>query len=348
MMQLGFKLSSEEFGPRVLVDLAERAEAAGFDFALISDHFHPWTDAQGQSPFVWSVLGAIARATTRMRIGTAVTCPTIRMHPAIIAQAAATTASLMEGRFFLGLGTGENLNEHVVGHGWPSPDIRLAMLREAVAVLQLLWQGGMQSFHGEYFTVEDARLYSLPEQPPALMMAASKPGAAELAAETGDAMINTEIDADLVRAFERQGGAKKPRYVEMTTCWAKSVNQGRRVAHEIWGLAALDGMLFTELPTPALFESALKPVSPSAVAAAVVCGPDPQPYLQKIQQAERAGYTHVCLHQVGPEQLGFIDFCANELLPQFQRKTATGNGGARSPQSSAGKASPGRLRAAAR
>ena len=178
MIELGYKLSSEEFGPADLVRYAVGAERAGFRFALISDHFHPWTDRQGQSPFVWTVIGAIANATTRLRLGTAVTCPTIRVHPAIIAQAAATTAALMKGRFFLGLGTGENLNEHVIGRGWPSPDVRLEMLAEAIKAMRLLWEGGAQSFHGRYYTVEDARLYTLPDRRPDLMIAASNPGAA--------------------------------------------------------------------------------------------------------------------------------------------------------------------------
>jgi G6PDH family F420-dependent oxidoreductase len=315
MTRLGYKLSSEEFGPADLVRFATLAEAAGFEFALVSDHFHPWTNRQGQSPFVWTVLGALAHATTRLRIGTAVTCPTIRVHPAIVAQAAATTAAYMGDRFFLGVGTGENLNEHVVGRGWPSPDVRLAMLEEAVGVLHLLWEGGSRSFHGRYYTVEDARLYTLPAKPPSLMIAASKPGAAELAARHGDAMINTEVDDELIRAFEAAGGTAKHRFVEMTVCWAEDEREARATAHETWGLAALEGMLFTELPTPQLFEAAMKPLSEDAVAEAVICGPDPEPYLEKIRKAGDAGYTHVCLHQVGPEQEGFIDFFQRQILP---------------------------------
>jgi coenzyme F420-dependent glucose-6-phosphate dehydrogenase len=327
MVNLGYKLSSEEFGPTDLVRFAARAERSGFEFALISDHFHPWTDRQGQSPFVWSILGAIANVTTRLRIGTAVTCPTIRVHPAIVAQAAATTAALMNGRFFLGVGTGENLNEHVVGRGWPSPDVRLAMLEEAVQVLQLLWEGGMKSFHGRYYAVEDARLYTLPDEPPALMIAASNPGAAELAARAGDAMMNTEVEGDLIRRFNGAGGDDKPRFVEMTVCWAKDERRARQTAHEIWALAALEGMLFTELSTPSLFESALAPVTEDAVAEKVVYGPDPRPYLEKIEEAQRTGYTHLCLHQVGSEQEAFLDFCEREILPAFgeQHRTTQGD-----------------------
>ncbi len=317
MVNLGYKLSSEEFNACDLVRWALRAERAGFDFALISDHFHPWTDRQGQSPFVWSVLGAIAQATTRIRVGTAVTCPTIRVHPAIIAQAAATTASLMEGRFFLGVGTGENLNEHVIGQGWPPPEVRLQMLEEAIHVLRLLWAGEATSFHGNYYVVDNARLYTLPKEPPDLMVAASRPHAADLAGRVGDAMINTETEGKLVKEFARAGGADKPRFVEMTVCWAPDEGKARKTAHEVWGLAALKGMLFTELPTPKLFECALAPVKQEDIGAAIVCGPDPRAYVEKINHAEKAGYTHVCLHQVGPEQEAFMAFCERELLPEF-------------------------------
>jgi len=233
-MDIGYKLSSEEFGPADLVRFAVRAEQAGFEFGLISDHFHPWTDRQGHSPFVWTVIGAIAQATTRLRVGTAVTCPTIRIHPAIVAHAAATTAALMGERFFLGVGTGENLNEHVVGRGWPSPDVRLEMFEEAITVIRLLWEGGTKSHHGRYYTVEDARLYTLPDKRPPLMVAASKPGAAELAGRLGDAMINTEVDEDLIHRFEEAGGGDdEPRYVELSACWAKDERRARKTAHEV-------------------------------------------------------------------------------------------------------------------
>src|SRR5215207_8917843 len=220
MPKLGYALSSEEHGPLELVRNAARAEQAGFEFALISDHFHPWTDRQGQSPFVWSVIGGIAEATERLRLGTGVTCPTIRTHPAIIAHAAATSAVLMEGRFTLGLGTGENLNEHVVGEGWPAPDERLSMLEEAIEVIRLLWEGGYQTHRGEYFEVEQARLYSLPDEPPDIALAAAKPLAAELAGRVADAFINTSPDSEPIEQFESAGGKGKPKYGQITGCSA--------------------------------------------------------------------------------------------------------------------------------
>jgi coenzyme F420-dependent glucose-6-phosphate dehydrogenase len=318
MVEVGYKLSSEEFGPQDLVEYAVRAERAGFAFALISDHFHPWTDRQGQSPFVWGVLGAIARATTRLCVGTAVTCPTIRIHPAIVAQAAATAAALMPGRFILGVGTGENLNEHIVGRGWPSADVRLEMLEEAIEVLRLLWGGGTKTHRGHHYTVEDARLYTVPKEPPQLMVAASKPRAAEVAGRLGDAMINTQAERSLIERFHAAGGAGKPCHVELTVCWAASERQARKTAHEIWALAALEGPLFTELALPAHFEAAFKPITEKQVAEAVICGPDPQKHVDAIRKAARAGYTHVCVHQVGPEQEAFLDFYEQKVLPRFR------------------------------
>jgi G6PDH family F420-dependent oxidoreductase len=326
MIEIGYKLSSEEFGPTDLVRYARRAEQAGFGFALISDHFHPWSDRQGQSPFVWSVLGAVAQATARLRVGTAVTCPTIRIHPAIVAQAAATTAALFNGRFFLGVGTGENLNEHVVGRGWPSGEIRLAMLEEAITVIRLLWEGGTKSHHGTWYTVEDARLYTLPKEPPPIMVAASKPLAAELAGRAGDAMINTEVDEDLLARFDGTGGRGNPRYVETTVCWAKDERRARKTAHEIWPLSALGGPLFTELAQPSHFEAAFEPITEDKVAEAVVCGPDVDRHVEAIRKAEKAGYTHCCLHQVGPDQAGFIEFYEREVFPALGRRKVARRG----------------------
>src|SRR5436309_4330280 len=210
-MELGYTLSSEEHPPNDLVRNARAAEEAGFEFLTISDHFHPWVDAQGQSPFVWSVIGAVAHATERIRLGTGVTCPTIRIHPAIIAQAAATSQVMSEGRFFLGVGTGEELNEHVTGARWPGPQERLEMLEEAIGVLRLLWEGGYQSHYGKHYTVEQARIFTLPDEPPEIAVAASQPNAAELASRVGDALIAVAPDEELVKTF----GKEKPRYGQL-------------------------------------------------------------------------------------------------------------------------------------
>jgi coenzyme F420-dependent glucose-6-phosphate dehydrogenase len=315
-LQIGYKLSSEEFGPADLVRYAVLAEQAGFEFALISDHFHPWCDRQGQSPFVWSVLGAVARATTRLRVGTGVTCPTIRIHPAIIAHAAATVAAMMPGRFFLGVGSGENLNEHVLGDKWPPTPVRREMLEEAVAVIRLLWKGDLQSHRGRYYQVENARLYTLPDRPPPLMVAASGPKAAQLAGRIGDGLVTTDPDPDLLQTFRRSGGRGKPAYVEQTVCWGESEDRARKTAHEIWSLSALDGPLFTELALPSHFEAAFKPLTEEAVAEAVVCGPSRARHIEALRKVARAGYTHVCVHQIGSQQEDFIRFYQEEVLPE--------------------------------
>jgi coenzyme F420-dependent glucose-6-phosphate dehydrogenase len=318
-VELGYKLSSEEFGPRDLVRQAAMAEEAGFTFAMISDHFHPWSDRQGQSPFVWSVLGGIAQATERLRVGTAVTCPTIRMHPAIVAHAAATAAAMMPGRFLLGVGAGENLNEHVLGAKWPPTDVRQEMLEEAVAVIRRLWEGGLQSFRGRYYQVENARLYTLPNEPPPILVAGSGPKAAALAGRIGDGFVTTDPDRELCETFRTSGGGDKPRYVEMTVCWAETEARARKTAHEIWPLSALEGPLFTELALPSHFEAAFKMVTEDKVAQAVICGPDPEPHLEEIRKAARAGYTHVFVHQVGPAQKEFMRFYREEVIPHAGR-----------------------------
>lgn len=322
-VRLGYKLSSEERGPQDLVRLAGMAEEHGFSFALISDHFHPWTDRQGQSPFVWSVIGGIAQATRRLELGTAVTCPTVRMHPALVAQAAATCALMMDGRFFLGLGTGENLNEHIVGQGWPETEVRQDRLVEAVQVIRRLWTGDNVSHHGRHFTVENARLYSRPDAPPPLLLAVGGPRTADLAGQVADGMIGTDPSADAIHRFQRAGGAGKPRYAELTVCWARSESVARRTAREVWPTAAMESSLSWELPLPAHFEAVAELVTEDAVSESVICGPDPERYLAGLATYAEAGYDHVCLHQVGPDQAGFMRFFQRELLPRV-RSVLTG------------------------
>ncbi len=316
MPELGYTLSSEEHPPNDLVRFAKRAEEVGFTYALVSDHYHPWVDAQGHSPFVWATLGGVANATERLRLGTGVTCPTIRMHPALVAQAAATTAAMMPGRFFLGLGTGENLNEHVVGARWPGGDERLAMLVEAIDVIRLLWQGGEQTHRGRHYTVEDARVYTLPDELPPLLVAASKPKAAELAARN-DGLIGVAPERSLVEAFEAAGGAGKPRYGQVHVCWAESEEAARQTAFEQWPNAGIAGELSQELPLPRHFEQAAQMTTPDEIAQTVVCGPDVERYAEMIGKYEEAGFDHVYLHQIGPDQEGFLRFAERELLPRY-------------------------------
>jgi G6PDH family F420-dependent oxidoreductase len=318
MVEIGYKLSSEEHAPNDLVEQARRAEEVGFTFAVIADHYHPWVDRQGQAAFVWSVLGAVAHATSHLRVATGVTCPTVRIHPAIIAQAAATVAAMMPGRFMLGVGSGENLNEHILGDRWPPADVRLEMLEEAVSVIRLLWQGGSQDHHGRHYTVENARVYSLPDELPPILVAASGPRAAEAAGRFGDGFVGTSPKAELLEKFDAAGGAGKPRYGEVGVCWAGDEAEARRTAHAYWPNAAIKGELSQELPTPTHFEQAAGMVTEDDVAETVVCGPDPERHLEGIQEYVDAGYTHVWVHQIGPDQEGFFRFYEREVLPKLR------------------------------
>ena len=314
-VELGYALSSEEHAPADLVANARAAEEAGFGFALISDHYHPWVDVQGHSAFVWSAIGAIAQATERLRLGTGVTCPMIRIHPAIVAHAAATCACLMPGRFFLGVGTGENLNEHILGDKWPAPDERLEMLEESVEVMRLLWQGGYQTHRGKHYTVENARVFDLPEQPVEIAVAAMQPLAAELAGRIGDAYVNTSPDRELVERFDGAGGQGKPKYGQVTVCWAETKEQAKETAWKQWPNAAIQGAASQELPLPEHFEQLAESASPDDLEDALVLGPEPSEYMEQIEQFGEAGFTHVYLHQIGPDQRGFLEFARRELLP---------------------------------
>ena len=319
-MEIGYWLSSEEHTPNNLVRYARRAEEIGFPFAQVSDHYRPWVDSQGHSPFVWAVLGGIAQATERLRLQTAVTCPIMRIHPAILAQAAATVTAMMPGRFLLGIGTGENLNEHILGDHWPTIETRQEMLKEAIEVIRLLWQGGMQSYTGHYYTVENARLYTLPDEPPPIFIAASGSNSAKLAGRIADGLISTSPDAEVIEAFENAGGKGKPRYGKVALCWAESESAARRTAHEIWPIAGLQGALSTELALPDYFEQAVKLVTEDQVAERVICGADPEPCIAAIQKYAEAGFDHISLHQIGPDQEGFFKFYSDELMPRLQKK----------------------------
>jgi coenzyme F420-dependent glucose-6-phosphate dehydrogenase len=319
-VEYGYALSSEEHSPQDLVRNARRAEGAGFSFALVSDHFHPWLDAQGHSPFVWSVIGGIAEATERIRLGTGVACPLIRMHPALLAQAAATCASMMPGRFFLCVGTGENLNEHVLGDRWPAPDERLELLEEAIALIRELWRGETTTHRGRRYTVDRARIYTLPEELPQIAVAASAPQAAELAGRLGDMIVSTAPDESLIGRFEEGGGRGKPKLGMVHVCWAETAERAAATAFEIWPNSALTGSLNTELATPEDFEGACEVLSKEDVAGTVTHGPDVAPYLDEVRSFARAGYDHVYFHQVGRDQEGFFSFWERELRPALERE----------------------------
>ena len=321
MVEFGYALSSEEHTPNNLVKYARQAEQSGFTFALISDHYHPWIGDQGHSPFVWSVIGGIAQATENLQLGTGVTCPTIRIHPAIIAQAAATAAAMMPGRFFLGVGTGENLNEHVVGEGWPPHDLRLPMLEEAVEILRALWKGDTVTFWGDYYVVEDARLFTLPEEAPPIMVAASGPKTLAAAGKIGDGLISLAPKEDALKRFKEAGGEHKPCYGQITVCWAQSEKEARETVHKLWPISGLTGEISRELRTVAHFEQAVKMLSMEQTTEKVICGPDPQAHVDGIRKFVDAGYDHIYVHQIGPQQEEFMRFYAQEVLPQVKNSS---------------------------
>lgn len=316
MAKFGYKLMCEEHGPSALVDNARHAEAAGFDFVAISDHFHPWLTSQGHSPYAWSVLGAIAATTNRIGLVTAVTCPFLRYHPAIVAQAAATVACLSGGRLTLGLGTGEELNEHVVGRGWPAPAVRREMLGESIDVMRLLWRGGVQSYRGRHVEVSQAELFDLPEEPPTIAVAAGGSRGAAFAAKKQAGLFATEPKRELVDAWRAAGG-EGPTYAEVALCWARSEDEAVAIAHDRFRFGLLGWGVNADLPNPSNFEAATKWIRPEDVAKAIPCGPDPARHVAAVHRYVKAGFDHVVLLGVGPDQRGFIDFWQKELAPRL-------------------------------
>jgi G6PDH family F420-dependent oxidoreductase len=317
MTTYGYFLSAEEFTPAQLVEQARMAERAGFEALWISDHFHPWNDQQGQSAFVWSMIGALSQV-TRLPITTAVTCPTFRIHPAIVAQAAATSSVLLDGRFTLGVGSGEALNEHIFGDAWPSADVRLDMLEEAVDVIRLLHEGGVKDHDGPYYTLENARIYTLPERPVPIYVSGFGPKAATLAGRIGDGFCCTKPDAELVGTFRDSGGGTKPAQGGFKVCWAPDEQAGVETAHRLWANEQLPGELAQILPTPAHFEQASSLITPEMVGEAVVCGPDADRHVQQLKSYLDAGYDEVFVQQIGPDQEGFFRFWSEEVLPKVR------------------------------
>jgi G6PDH family F420-dependent oxidoreductase len=319
-MRVGYFLSSEEFDPRELVRQASLAEEAGFEGLWISDHFHPWNDEQGHSPFVWSTIGAISQATSSMKLTTAVTCPTTRIHPAIIAQAAATSAVLLDGRFTLGLGSGEALNEHILGDRWPQADERLEMLEEAVQVIRILWQGGTQSHRGCHYRVENARIYDLPERLPPILISGFGPKATRLAARIGDGFCTVMPEKETVEAFRSDAGRGKLVAGGVKVCWGEDEAQARATTHRLWPNEGLPGELAQILPTPAHFEQVSELIREDMVAETVPCGPDLERHAEAIQRYADAGFDELYIQQIGSQQERFFEVYAQEILPRFQAR----------------------------
>lgn len=316
MTTYGYFLSTEEYSPAEIVEQAVLAERAGFEALWISDHFHPWNDAQGEAGFVWSLIGAVANATS-LPITTAVTCPTIRIHPAIIAQAAATSAVLTGGRFNLGVGTGENLNEHVLGDRWPPAGMRLEMLEEAVDVMRQLWTGKQVTHHGPHYTVENARLYTLPDEPVPVYVSAFGPKAMSLAARIGEGYCGTTPDAELVQTYRDEGG-KGPTQGGLKMCWGPDRDECVKAVHRLWGPNSVPGELSQELPMPAHFEQAGELVTEEMVSEKFSHGPDLDEHLESFQSYRDAGYDELYVSQIGGAGEDYFRWAEQELLPALR------------------------------
>jgi G6PDH family F420-dependent oxidoreductase len=315
-MKIGYFLSCEEWGPHDLIAQAVKAEQAGFDGLWISDHYHPWNDEQGHSPFVWSMIGAIAQATDNMKVSTAVTCPTLRIHPAIIAQAAATSAVLLNGRFCLGVGSGEALNEHILGDVWPDADERLEMLEEAVEVIRLLWEGGVKDHRGRHYRVQHARIYDLPDQPPPIIVLGFGTKATKLAARVGDGYCTVGPDADSIKLFRENGGQGKLVQGGLKVCWDEDEQEAIKTVHRLWANEGLPGELAQILPTPEHFEQASELVTPEMLAEDTPCGPDVDRHVQAIEEYAEAGFDELYVNQIGPNQDAFFEAYREHVLPR--------------------------------
>lgn len=312
---VGMFLSSEEHGPRDLVRYAGMAEEAGITKAWISDHYHPWTEAQGESPFVWSVIGGIA-ATTQLTVTTAVTCPTVRIHPAVVAQAAATSAAMLPGRFRFGVGSGEKLNEHILGAAWPPADVRLEMLEEAVELIRKLWEGEAVTWRGPHYRCDNARIFTRPDEPPPILVSGFGEKAIGVAARIGDGFVTTSPNKEHVDLYTSAGGTGL-KQGGLKVCWGPDEEAAKKLAHQLWPNSGLQGELSQELPMPAHFEQAASNVTPDDVAESITCGPDPERHRAAIQEYLDAGFDEVYVSQVGPDQQGFLDFYRREVLPRF-------------------------------
>ncbi|RPJ51967.1 MAG: TIGR03557 family F420-dependent LLM class oxidoreductase [Methanobacteriota archaeon] len=325
MVTIGYKLASEEHSPLTLVENAKKAEDAGFSFAMISDHYHPWISREGHSPFVWSTLGGISQSTQTLQLATGVTCPTMRMHPAIIAQAAATVACMLPGRFTFAVGSGENLNEHILGDRWPPADVRIEMLAEAVDLIRTLWQGGTRDYYGAYYTTENAQIFDIPQPLPDILVASEDERSAMLAARIGDGLVNAGKDVEeTIQTFLDSGGRGKPCYLEFSAAFAESEAEGKRLAYERWPIPAFAGEMNRILPTPAHYEQLQTMITEDDVGSKVVCGPNADRYIEKIEKSADMGFDHICIHQIGDDQQGFIDFMQAEVMPSFTAGSMAG------------------------
>jgi len=318
IMRIGYTLMTEQAGPRDLVEHAVRAERAGFAFEVSSDHYFPWLAEQGHAPNAWAMLGAVAHATSTVELMTYVTCPTFRYHPTVVAQQAATVQLLSDNRFTLGLGSGENLNEHVVGRGWPSADVRHDMLAEALQIIHGLFDGGYLTYEGSHFRVTSAKLWDLPEIRTPIAVAVSGEQSVTRFAPVADAMIAVEPDADLCAKWDEVNkGARK--IGQLPICWDPSRDAAVKRAHEQFRWFGGGWKVNSELPDVTGFAAATQFVRPEDVAESIPCGPDVEPIAEQVRQYADAGFTDLALVQIGGgHQEEFLDFAEHTLLPALR------------------------------
>jgi G6PDH family F420-dependent oxidoreductase len=315
----GYTMMCEQSRPDQLVRDARRAEQAGFDFSVISDHYAPWLESQGHSGYAWSILGAAAQATERIGLMTYVTCPILRYHPVVVAQKAATMQILSGGRFRLGLGAGENLNEHVVGKRWPAVGVRHEMLSEAIDVINALFDGGNVNHRGKHFDAESARLWDIPDARVPVGVAVSGPASCSLAGRKADVMVATEPKPELGRMFDAAGGAGKPRVGQIAVAYDPDRETAVQRAHDQFRWFGLGWKVNADLPGPSSFEAATRFVSPDEVGEQISCGPDVEEHVEAIRAFVDAGFTEVALVQIGGDrQEGFISWAQEELLPALR------------------------------
>ncbi|MBA3278237.1 MAG: TIGR03557 family F420-dependent LLM class oxidoreductase [Geodermatophilaceae bacterium] len=323
MTRFGYTLMTEQSGPQALVGYAAAAEQAGFDFLVSSDHYFPWLDSMGHAPYAWSILGAATQVTERVELLTYVTCPTMRYHPAVVAQKAATLGLLSNGRFTLGLGSGENLNEHVIGQGWPTVAVRQEMLEEAITIIRRLLDGDQLTVEGDYFRVDQARLWDRPEQPVQIGVAVGGAEAVRRFAPLGDHLIATEPSAHLISGWNdaRDGdGLSTSRAIgQIPICWGPDKNAAIDRAHELFRWFGGGWQVNADLPMPAGFEGASQFVRPEDVGSSIACGPDLDELAESLRPFWEAGFTDVALVQIGNEsQDRFLDEIAPELLDKLR------------------------------
>jgi G6PDH family F420-dependent oxidoreductase len=319
MTTIGYTMMCEQTGPKELVRDVQMAESAGFEFAVISDHYFPWVEAMGHSPYAWSVLGAVAQATSQIELMTYVTCPIKRYHPAVVAQKAATVALLSDGRFTLGLGAGENLNEHVTGGGWPPVNVRHQMLSEAVDIIRLLWAGAYVNFDGRHFQVDSAKLWDLPDQPLKLGIASSGQQSSQLAGQKADCLIAVEPSPGIVSAFDAAGGTGKPRVGQLPVSYDRDRDTAIKRALELFGWFGGGWKVNSELPGTTAFEAASRYVRPDDIADSIPCGDSVDAVKAAVNEFADAGFTHVALCQIGGDHQGdFLEWWQRDLGPALR------------------------------